>query len=156
MRFKAHRCVRETVRLSGDSAKSPTIGRILLAKSAHRSTTVSVAVSVVNAISGTVRVEQGSSSSTRCCLRTSSPSRNAHLNRCIVDKHAMIPAGERIGFDRRIDATGVAVSDGGIVVIPHGYCFSAGTSGQPHRALWLGIRVAQVGVWIICPPRTPS
>jgi glucose-1-phosphate adenylyltransferase len=51
----------------------------------------------------------------------------AQLQRCIVDKHVVIPAGERIGFDRSRDAERFTVSDRGIVVIAKGYRFAAGT-----------------------------
>jgi glucose-1-phosphate adenylyltransferase len=48
----------------------------------------------------------------------------AQLQRCIVEKHVAIPAGERIGFDRARDAERFTVSDLGIVVIPKGYHFA--------------------------------
>jgi glucose-1-phosphate adenylyltransferase len=48
----------------------------------------------------------------------------AHLRRCIVDKHVMIPTGERIGFDPAQDAKRFTVSEGGVVVVPKGYCFA--------------------------------
>jgi glucose-1-phosphate adenylyltransferase len=48
------------------------------------------------------------------------------LQRCIVEKHVTIPAGERVGFDRARDADRFTMSDGGIVVIPRGYRFAVG------------------------------
>ncbi|HEY2383098.1 MAG TPA: glucose-1-phosphate adenylyltransferase [Terriglobia bacterium] len=50
----------------------------------------------------------------------------AHLRRCIVDKHVTIPAGEKIGFDRKQDAERFTVSDDGVVVIPKAYRFAEG------------------------------
>ena len=47
----------------------------------------------------------------------------AQLRRCIIDKHVMIPPGEKIGFDLKRDADRFTVSDRGIVVIPKGYRF---------------------------------
>ena len=47
------------------------------------------------------------------------------LQRCIIEKHVAIPAGERTGFDRARDAECFTVSDRGIVVIAKGYCFAA-------------------------------
>jgi glucose-1-phosphate adenylyltransferase len=49
----------------------------------------------------------------------------AQLQRCIIDKHVLIPPGERIGFDRARDAERFMVSDRGIVVIGKGYRFAA-------------------------------
>lgn len=45
---------------------------------------------------------------------------NARVRRCICDKDVMIPAGARIGEDRRADAERFEVSDEGIVVIRKG------------------------------------
>lgn len=47
----------------------------------------------------------------------------AELDRCIIDKDVKIPAGERIGFDRKRDAERFTISDNGIVVVPKGYRF---------------------------------
>jgi len=41
----------------------------------------------------------------------------ARLNRCIIDKNVVVPAGARIGFDREHDASLYTISDRGIVVI---------------------------------------
>jgi glucose-1-phosphate adenylyltransferase len=50
----------------------------------------------------------------------------AQLQRCIIDKHVVVPAGETIGFDRARDAERFTVSDCGIVVIAKGYRFAVG------------------------------
>ena len=47
----------------------------------------------------------------------------ARINRCIVDKNVIIPAGMRIGFDAEADAAQFTISDHGIVVIPKGFVF---------------------------------
>ena len=54
----------------------------------------------------------------------------AQLQRCIVDKHVAIPAGERIGFDRALDTERFTVFDNGIVVVPKEYRFPAGTGSR--------------------------
>ena len=43
--------------------------------------------------------------------------RGARLFRCIIDKHVIIPPGERIGFDPELDRKRFAVTENGIVVI---------------------------------------
>ena len=43
--------------------------------------------------------------------------RGAQLHRCIIDKHVVIPPGDRIGFDPVADAKRFHVTDKGIVVI---------------------------------------
>ena len=47
----------------------------------------------------------------------------ADLQRCIIDKDVVIPAGERIGFDIAKDAARFTVSNDGVVVVPRGYRF---------------------------------
>jgi glucose-1-phosphate adenylyltransferase len=47
----------------------------------------------------------------------------AHLRRCIVDKNVWVPPGERIGFNRAIDASRFVVSESGITVVPKDYRF---------------------------------
>ena len=47
----------------------------------------------------------------------------ADLQRCIIDKDVVIPAGERIDFDLSKDASRFTVSDEGVVVVPRGYRF---------------------------------
>jgi len=73
-----------------------------------------------------VRVEQGAVVEHSLLFEGVIVGEGAHLHRCIVDKEVAIPAGERIGFDRAADAKRFTVSEGGIVVIPKSYCFSAG------------------------------
>jgi glucose-1-phosphate adenylyltransferase len=46
--------------------------------------------------------------------------RGAKLKRVIVDRHNIIEAGERIGFDREADGQRFSVSPGGITVVPGG------------------------------------
>lgn len=48
----------------------------------------------------------------------------AHLKHCIIDKGVVVPAGERIGFDREADAERFTVSEKGVVVVPRDYTFS--------------------------------
>jgi glucose-1-phosphate adenylyltransferase len=74
-----------------------------------------------------VRVEQGAVVEHSLLFEGVTVEEGAHLHRCIVDKDVTIPAGERIGFDRAVDAKRFTVSEGGIVVIPKSYCFSART-----------------------------
>ena len=73
-----------------------------------------------------VRVEQGAIVENSLLFEGVTVEEGAQLQRCIVDKGVTIPAGERIGFDRAADAKRFTVSDGGIVVIPKCYSFSAG------------------------------
>jgi glucose-1-phosphate adenylyltransferase len=75
-----------------------------------------------------VRVEQGAVVEHSLLFEGVTVEEGAHLHRCIVDKDVTIPAGERIGFDRALDAKRFMVSEGGIVVIPKSYCFSARAS----------------------------
>ena len=72
-----------------------------------------------------VRVEEGAVVENSLLFEGVIVGEGAQLQRCIVDKDVTIPAGERIGFDRARDAARFTVSDGGIVVIPKSYCFSA-------------------------------
>jgi glucose-1-phosphate adenylyltransferase len=43
--------------------------------------------------------------------------RGARLNRCIIDKHVKIPAGDSIGFDAAADAKRFKITESGLVVI---------------------------------------
>ena len=45
------------------------------------------------------------------------------LKRCIVDKHARIPPGTKIGFDEEADRKRFTISPGGVVVVPRSYKF---------------------------------
>jgi glucose-1-phosphate adenylyltransferase len=49
--------------------------------------------------------------------------RKVKLDKCIVDKHVIIPDGEVIGFDRAKDSERFTVTENGIVVIPKHFCF---------------------------------
>jgi len=71
-----------------------------------------------------VRVEEGAIVENSLLFPGITVGEGAHLYRCIVDKHVVIPPGERIGFDRARDAERFTVSDAGIVVIPKNYRFS--------------------------------
>lgn len=50
--------------------------------------------------------------------------KNVKLNKCIVDKHVIIPNGESIGYDLVKDRKRFTVSESGIVVVPQGYKFT--------------------------------
>lgn len=50
--------------------------------------------------------------------------KQAELQNCIVDKDVVIPAGEKIGFDRERDAARFTVTEQGVVVVPKGYDFA--------------------------------
>jgi glucose-1-phosphate adenylyltransferase len=73
-----------------------------------------------------VRVEEGAVVENSLLFHGVTVGEGAQVRRCIVDKHVVIPPGERIGFDRARDAERFTVSDCGVVVIPKGYRFAAG------------------------------
>lgn len=50
--------------------------------------------------------------------------KNANINKCIIDKHVVIPDGEIIGYDLDEDRKRFHISKHGIVVIPSGYTFN--------------------------------
>lgn len=50
--------------------------------------------------------------------------KNVRLNKCIVDKHVVIPDNESIGHNFEEDKKRFTVTDSGIVVIPQGYSFN--------------------------------
>ena len=75
-----------------------------------------------------VRVEEGAVVENSLLFQGVMVGEGAQVRRCIIDKHVVIPAGERIGFDRTRDAERFTVSDCGIVVIPKGYRFAAGAN----------------------------
>ena len=77
-----------------------------------------------------VRVEESAVVENSLLFQGVAVGEGAQLQRCIVEKHLTIPAGERIGFDRARDAERFTVSDSGIVVIPNGYRFAAGAGVQ--------------------------
>jgi glucose-1-phosphate adenylyltransferase len=64
--------------------------------------------------------------------------RGAHLRRTIVDRHNLIAAGIRIGFDADADRERFRVSPGGVVVVPRGR-----TSFYPRGSRGLGTRYAE-------------
>jgi glucose-1-phosphate adenylyltransferase len=70
-----------------------------------------------------VRVEEGAVVENSLLFHGVIVEEGAQLQRCIVDKYVVIPAGEKIGFDRARDEERFTVSDNGIVVIPKGYRF---------------------------------
>jgi glucose-1-phosphate adenylyltransferase len=57
------------------------------------------------------------------------------LRNCVIDKHAHIPAGTRIGFDAREDAARFEVTARGVVVVPKGY-----PDTQPGQGAAVGAR----------------
>jgi glucose-1-phosphate adenylyltransferase len=71
-----------------------------------------------------VRVEEGAVVENSLLFQGVTVGEGAQLQRCIIEKHVMIPAAERIGFDPARDAERFTVSENGIVVIPKGYRFS--------------------------------
>jgi glucose-1-phosphate adenylyltransferase len=71
-----------------------------------------------------VRIEEGAVVENSLLFQGVTVGERAQLQRCIVEKHVAIPAGERIGFDRTRDTERFTVSDLGIVVIPKGYHFA--------------------------------
>jgi glucose-1-phosphate adenylyltransferase len=48
---------------------------------------------------------------------------DARLRRCIIDKNVQVPPKESIGWDLELDRRRFTVSEGGVVVVPKGYCF---------------------------------
>jgi len=72
-----------------------------------------------------VRVEEGAVGESSILFHGVTVGEGAHLQRCIIEKHVVIPAGEQIGFDPDRDAQRFTVSDRGIVVVPKGYRFAA-------------------------------
>jgi len=72
-------------------------------------------------LSDRVRVDDGAVVEDSILFNDVSVGAGAKLRRCIVDKHARIPAGMHIGFDLNIDRERFTVSDNGVVVVPRGY-----------------------------------
>jgi glucose-1-phosphate adenylyltransferase len=70
-----------------------------------------------------VRVEEGAVVEGSLLFPGVKVGEGAQLRRCIIDKHVMIPPGEKVGFDLARDTERFTVSDRGIVVIPKGYRF---------------------------------
>ncbi len=48
----------------------------------------------------------------------------AQVRRCIIDKNAVVPSDQRVGYDLEHDRARFTVTDQGVVVVPKGYCFS--------------------------------
>jgi len=71
-----------------------------------------------------VRVEEAAVVDNSLLFEGVTVGEGAQLQRCIIEKHVVIPAGERIGFEPARDAERFTVSDCGIVVIPKGYRFA--------------------------------
>jgi glucose-1-phosphate adenylyltransferase len=67
-----------------------------------------------------VRVEEGAVVEDSLLFEGVTVEEGAQLKRCIIDKHVVIPAGEKIGFNRARDAERFTVSDRGIVVVGKG------------------------------------
>ena len=57
---------------------------------------------------------------------------DARLERCVVDKNVVVPAGYRIGLDPDEDAARFTMSDAGIAVVEKGRVLGA-TPGQGAR-----------------------
>jgi glucose-1-phosphate adenylyltransferase len=67
-----------------------------------------------------VRVEEGAVIENSLLFQDVTVGEGAHLRNCIVEKGVTIPSGERIGFDRTLDAQRFTVSERGIVVVARG------------------------------------
>jgi glucose-1-phosphate adenylyltransferase len=70
-----------------------------------------------------VRVDESAIVESSLLFHNARIGEGARLRRCIVDKHAVVPPGESVGFDLKRDAMRFTISEGGIVVIPKGYQF---------------------------------
>ena len=77
-----------------------------------------------------VRVEEGAVVENSLLFQGVAVGEGAELLRCIVDKHVVVPAGERIGFDVARDAERFTVSDRGIIVVGKGYRFAKAAGVQ--------------------------
>jgi glucose-1-phosphate adenylyltransferase len=72
-----------------------------------------------------VRIEEGAVVENSLLFQGVTVGEKSQLQRCIIEKHVLIPPGERIGFDRARDAERFTVSESGVVIIGKGYRFSA-------------------------------
>ncbi len=70
-----------------------------------------------------VRVEDGAMIEDAILFDDVTIEPNALIRRCIIDKHVIVPAGERIGYDLDLDRSRFSISDDGIVVIPKDFQF---------------------------------
>ena len=50
--------------------------------------------------------------------------KGAELQNCIVDKDVVIPAGEKIGFEKEKDSKRFTITEKGVVVVPKNYSFT--------------------------------
>jgi glucose-1-phosphate adenylyltransferase len=82
-----------------------------------------------------VRVEEGAVVEDSLLFEGVTVEEGAQLRRCIIDKHVVIPAGEKIGFNRARDAERFTVSDRGIVVVGKGSQLATGKAPD-----WKAIR----------------
>ena len=80
-----------------------------------------------------VRVEEHASVRESLLLDGVRVGSGAQLNRCIIDKHVVIPAGETIGVDREQDRQRFTVSEGGVVVVPKNYQFNLVRKRHEHE-----------------------
>jgi glucose-1-phosphate adenylyltransferase len=71
-----------------------------------------------------VRVEESAVIESSLLFHGVTVGEGAQLQRCIVDKHVVIPPGETIGFNLSSDEKRFTVSDRGIVVVPKAYRFT--------------------------------
>ncbi len=67
-----------------------------------------------------VRIEAGASIEESIVMDHSVVGEGAHLRRVIVDRHNLLPAGARIGWDPQADFAQFHVDPSGIVVVPRG------------------------------------
>src|SRR5262249_46838818 len=75
-----------------------------------------------------VRVDEGAVVENSLLFHGVTVGEGVHLQRCIIDKHVVIPAGERIGLERARDAGRFIASERCDVVMAKGYRFTAGAS----------------------------
>ena len=101
---------------------------------------------VTNSILGrNVKVEEGAEVERSILGNGVTIGSGSRLSRCIIDKHVLIPPGESIGFDLVSDARRFTVSDGGIVVVPRGYKFSAAGRNAPNPDGQFGQKLQSLG-----------
>ncbi len=67
-----------------------------------------------------VRIEAGAVIDESIVMDHTVVQEGTHLRRVIVDRHNLLPAGSRIGWDPRADASRFHVDPSGIVVVPRG------------------------------------
>jgi len=95
-------CVRDSIVCAGSKVISAAVSKSVLG---YRS-----------------RILKGASLDQSILMGNVTIGRNAQLRRTIVEKHAVIPDGLRVGFDRETDeARGFTISPDGITVVPRGF-----------------------------------